>query len=535
VSMESPVPGLTVSEVLGHGGYSVVYRARQESMGREVALKVDNRTVRDERDRRRFLREANAAGQLSGHPNVISLFDAGITTDGRPYLVMEVCGGGSLADRMRQNGPLPPAEVRELGVRISDALAAAHDAGVLHRDLKPANILVNGYGSYTLSDFGLAATHDANQLVSGTVEALTPAYAPPEVFRMERPTTAVDIYGLGATLYALLSGRPPRWPADGQPSLATMMVLHDEPVPDLPGVPVALTAVLRKAMSSHPADRHGSALELRDALAAVSIETAAVTDTRPSASTTVAPVRSRRAESSYRSTGSGRVARRAASRRRRTHAVAIGLGVAVLVVGGLAGTALWSSGTTGASPTNAANRSDAGTDRAAPETIVTLPAEPSATPSPSVGDPDTITADGYGPFVVGQPADPLVASQLARTPVGAEQCDPDGQLVASDSRYTGVYAFKPAGTIGYVVIVSSAHTTRDGLKIGTPMEDVLATVPDAEELSPRDGLRYLVTNRDNGLLFVDDGEGRVGAIVVGSRAQLVEIAEGNVRPDICGI
>ena len=89
--MESPVPGLTVSEVLGHGGYSVVYRARQESVGREVALKVDNRTVRDERDRRRFLREANAAGQLSGHLNVISLFDAGITTDGRPYLVMEVC------------------------------------------------------------------------------------------------------------------------------------------------------------------------------------------------------------------------------------------------------------------------------------------------------------------------------------------------------------------------------------------------------------------------------------------------------------
>ena len=238
---------------------------------------------------------------------------------------------------MRQDGPLPPAEVRELGVRISGALAAAHDAGVLHRDLKPANILVNGYGSYILSDFGLAATHDANQMVSGTVEALTPAYAPPEVFRMERPTTAVDIYGLGATLYALLCGLQRWWPADGQPSLATMMALHDEPVPVSPArqtrSPPCCARPCPRISPTVTARRWSSA---RHSLPCQS-KMAPVTDTPPPAGTTVAPVWSSRVESSYRSTGSGRVARRAASRRRRTHAVAIGLGAAVLVVGALAG------------------------------------------------------------------------------------------------------------------------------------------------------------------------------------------------------
>jgi serine/threonine protein kinase len=254
--------------VLGHGGFSVVYRARQELLGRDVALKVGNRTMTDDRDRRRFLREAHAAGRLSDHPNVISLYDAGVAPDDRPYLVMELCPDGSLADRLRAHGALPPAYVREVGIGIADALAEAHGAGVLHRDLKPANVLVNRFGVAGLADFGLTASHEANQYVSGTVEALSPAFAPPEVFRMERPTTAVDIYGLGATLYALLTGRPPRWPAHGYPSIVTMAHLHDEPLPDVPGVATAFTAVLRRAMASEPGDRYASAGELRDALRA---------------------------------------------------------------------------------------------------------------------------------------------------------------------------------------------------------------------------------------------------------------------------
>ncbi len=248
-----------------------MYRGRQESVGREVALKVDNRMVRDDRDRRRFLREAHAAGQLSDHPNVISVFDAGITEDGRPYLVMELCSG-SLADRLGKDGTVPAPDVREVGVRIADALEVAHQAGVLHRDLKPANILVNRFGSPGLADFGLAASHDTSRQLSATLEALTPAYAAPEVFRMERPTVAVDVYGLAATLYSLLSGRPPRWPAEGYPSIATIISMQNDPIPDLPGVPSALVAVLRKAMANEPADRYPSAAAFRDALKGVALD-----------------------------------------------------------------------------------------------------------------------------------------------------------------------------------------------------------------------------------------------------------------------
>jgi serine/threonine protein kinase len=160
-----------------------VYRGWQVAVGREVAVKVDSRALRGERDQRRFFREMNAAGRLSGHPNVIDIYDAGTLADGRPYLVMELCPAGSLADELHRRGPMSAAEVRGIGTSIADALAAAHDAGVLHRDIKPANILVNRYGIVGLADFGLASIVAATGEQSVTREALTPAYASPESFR----------------------------------------------------------------------------------------------------------------------------------------------------------------------------------------------------------------------------------------------------------------------------------------------------------------------------------------------------------------
>ncbi|OPG13495.1 serine/threonine-protein kinase [Microbispora sp. GKU 823] len=150
------VPGYEVLGILGQGGFGVVYRARQLAVGREVALKVDNRVLVSDRDRRRFMREVTSAGALSGHPHVADVYDAGVLPDGRPYMVLELCPNGSLADRLRDAGPLGPREVRDIGIKIADALAAAHAVGVLHRDVKPANILVNSYGMVALSDFGLA-------------------------------------------------------------------------------------------------------------------------------------------------------------------------------------------------------------------------------------------------------------------------------------------------------------------------------------------------------------------------------------------
>jgi hypothetical protein len=260
------VPGYEVSGVLGQGGFGIVYRARQLAVDREVALKVDNRVLVSERDRRRFMREVTSAGALSGHPHVAHVYDAGVLPDGRPYMVLELCPGGSLLDRMRAEGRLAPAEVADIGVRIADALSAAHAVGVLHRDIKPANILVNRYGNVVLSDFGLATMPSAGGEMSVTRESLTPAYAPPEAFELTEPTAAGDVYSLAATLYALLSGRPPRFPESGVANLAIIMALHRQPIPEIPGVPPELTEVLRQAMASDPARRTPSVAALRDAL-----------------------------------------------------------------------------------------------------------------------------------------------------------------------------------------------------------------------------------------------------------------------------
>ena len=244
-----------------------MYRAWQVAVGREVAVKVDNRVLISDRDRRRFMREVTAAGRLSGHPHVIDVYDAGTLGDGRPYLVMELCPAGSLNDALRRHGPMSAAQIRDIGIKIADALAAAHAAGILHRDIKPANILVNRYGMVGLSDFGLASIIAGSGDQTASREALTPAYASPESFRGEEPTPAADLYSLTATLYALLAGRPPRFPADGRsPSPAMIMALHDQPVDDVSGAPVALMGLLRRGLATDPAVRPHSAVELRDAL-----------------------------------------------------------------------------------------------------------------------------------------------------------------------------------------------------------------------------------------------------------------------------
>jgi len=268
-----PVPGLSGLTVLARGGYATVYRAVQESIGRDVAVKIENRSLDSERDRRRFMREARAAGRMSSHPHVVDLFDAGVLPDGHPYMIMELCEG-SYADRLRA-GRLPPAEVREVGIKIADALADAHRLGVLHRDVKPANILVSGFGEPALADFGLAVLTEMRD-VSTTFEVLTPAYAPREMFRSGcEPSPAADVYSLCATLYALLRGKPPRWQDDRDPSLITLFELFDSPIPDLPGVPAQLLDVLRAGMSNDPGTRP-SAEELRDRLGNVPVQPAAV-------------------------------------------------------------------------------------------------------------------------------------------------------------------------------------------------------------------------------------------------------------------
>ncbi len=262
------IPGLSGLTVLARGGYATIYRATQDWVGREVAVKVENRTLDNERDQRRFRREARAAGQMSSHPHVVDLFDVGVTHDLHPYMIMELCDG-SYADRMKV-APLTPGEARDVGVKIADALAEAHLLGVLHRDVKPANLLISRWGEPQLADFGLAVLAETRE-TSITLEVHTPAYSPPETFRHGPPTAAVDVYSLCATLYALMSGRPPRWQNNPNPSVLTLLEVFDQPIPDLPGVPKEFLDILRLGMANDPRERP-TAMALRDMLAALPIE-----------------------------------------------------------------------------------------------------------------------------------------------------------------------------------------------------------------------------------------------------------------------
>ncbi|MET0234892.1 MAG: serine/threonine-protein kinase [Kibdelosporangium sp.] len=259
------IPGLRIVETLGSGGFGVVYRARQPQLDRDVAVKLDNRILPGE-ERAKFLREARAAARLSGHPNVVNIYDAGITPDGRPYIVMELCPGGSLLDVLQEEGPLPPERVLDIGLRLADALGFAHEAGVLHRDIKPANVLVDAFGAVKLADFGLAAILDAPGESTITMGALSPSYAAPEVFAWGAPSPAADVYSLAATLYTLATGHLPRdipWPPDSLDQLASAFRVQVKPIP---GVPPQVNAALARALAVDTSQRTPSPRLLADEL-----------------------------------------------------------------------------------------------------------------------------------------------------------------------------------------------------------------------------------------------------------------------------
>jgi Protein kinase domain len=258
---------------IARGGFAIVWQARQESLNRLVAVKVDERKLDTDAERRRFLREAGAAGRMSGHPGIVTVHDAGLLGDDRPFLVMELCPGGSLTRWMTADPRPSQRRVRDVGVRIADALSAAHLLGVLHRDVKPANILIDAYNNAGLADFGLAALIDPDTPLSETVEAITPAYAPPEVFAKKPLTEYADVYSLAATLYAVLSGRAPRWSETTEtPSIPEIIKRQKSPIRRIAGVDKAFMDVLLSAMAENPEDRL-TAAQFRDQLTALNLST----------------------------------------------------------------------------------------------------------------------------------------------------------------------------------------------------------------------------------------------------------------------
>ncbi|MFI7167073.1 protein kinase [Rhodococcus erythropolis] len=262
VAAELAASGFDDAHEIGRGGFGVVYRCVQPSLDRAVAVKVLTADL-DEENRARYFREQRAAGRLTGHPNVVNVFQAGVTSNGRPFIVMPYFAQDSVDTRIRNQGPLPLNDVLRIGVKIAGALQAAHLLGILHRDVKPGNILITDYGEPALSDFGIA--HFVGGFETGTgVVTGSPAYIAPEIVAGESPSSAAaDVYGLGATLFAAVSGHAAFERRSGEQLVAQFLRITSDPVPDPReyGIDEDVGAIIEGAMSADPKSRP-SAVEL---------------------------------------------------------------------------------------------------------------------------------------------------------------------------------------------------------------------------------------------------------------------------------
>ncbi|MGH3893601.1 MAG: protein kinase domain-containing protein [Rhodococcus qingshengii] len=263
---ELAAEGFEKAAVVGRGGFGIVYRCRQPNLDRLVAVKVLSPDT-DHQDRARFLREQQAMGRLSGHPNIVQVLQVGATYTGRLYIVMPFHRRDSLDAWIADSGPLTTPETLAAGVKLSGALETAHRGGVLHRDVKPANILVTEYGEPQLTDFGIARIAGGEKTTHGLVTG-SPAYIAPELLRGADACARTDVYGLGATLFTALTGRPAFARRRGEQVFAQLLRIENEPLPDLrdKGVPDAVCSVIQTAMARNPAHRPATAAELGFAL-----------------------------------------------------------------------------------------------------------------------------------------------------------------------------------------------------------------------------------------------------------------------------
>ena len=270
------IDGIENAVEIGRGGFAAVYMADQPRFRRKVAVKVLFADALDDQSRRRFERECESMGTLSSHPAIVTLYDAGFTSDDRPYLVMMFLEGGSLADRLDRAGRIEWNEVRDIGVRLAEALDAAHRSGIIHRDVKPDNVLVSEFGNVELSDFGIARITGATQTATGVISA-TVVHAAPEVLEGEPPTAASDIYSLGSTLYELMSGTPAFVRTTDQSITPLLRRILLDDLPDLrpAGVPDAMASTIERMMARAPADRYSNGAEVAGALRGLAVVPAA--------------------------------------------------------------------------------------------------------------------------------------------------------------------------------------------------------------------------------------------------------------------
>ncbi len=309
-----------ITRELARGGMGVVFEARQLSLNRKVALKmILAGQLAHETDVKRFYTEAEAAANLD-HPGIVPIFEVG-QHEGQHYFSMGFVEGQSLSQRLT-DGPLPPREAAALMAAVADAIDYAHQCGVIHRDLKPGNILLDQKGNPRVTDFGLAKKLEGDSGLTGSGQIMgTPSYMPPEQAGGKRAAVgpAADVYALGATLYALITGRPPFQAATAMDTV--LQVISDEPVPPRrlnPSIPRDLETISLKCLEKEPDRRYANA-------AAMAADLRRFLTGEPIAARPVTRLE--------------RLAKWA--RRKPTLAAAYTLGLLAVLLGGLGGMAVW--------------------------------------------------------------------------------------------------------------------------------------------------------------------------------------------------
>jgi eukaryotic-like serine/threonine-protein kinase len=452
---ETPdLSGLVDVSPIGAGGFADVYRARQAHLGRWVALKVFRVALHDAAVTEQFRAECQAVSRLDDHLHVIRVYDAGLLPDGRPYLVTELCDSSLQQLVVRRGGALPEPEAVELGYRVAIALLGAHAAQVIHGDVTPQNVLVRPSGAPVLADFGLAVLRDYR---GNTASGFNPAYAAPETLSHEGSIDErTDVYGLGATLYAMLTGRAPfalRW---GEADAERNRRVLEEPVSWPPGTTVSerLHGLVSTMLAKEPAQRPELSIvadelarlgdDLTQPLAPPVVhsgppddagvegeKTVAISDETPGASSVTgiqAPDPEQSAPNTTRS--------RAKSR------LVIGATVTLLLAGGVLIWTVVASSTTGDAPPAATASGVPAISLAPPDPLGALATRLSWSGTPGLTYTLVVTRQGEGPR--DEPAGEATNVTVATEP-------------------TAAYCFRVRGTDGQQVVESNVQRLRDAM------------------------------------------------------------------------
>ncbi len=301
----------TLTDRIGGGGMAEVYLARDTVLEREVAVKIlRGQFSHDDEFVERFRREARSAAALS-HPNIVQVYDQGRAEDGTYYMAIEYVPGGTLKERIVEQGALDPAEAVGIAGKVAEALSVAHDRGIIHRDIKPQNVLMTPRGEAKVADFGIARAASATVVTQTNLVLGTAGYMSPEQAIGERVEPTSDLYSLGVVLYEMLTGCLP-YEADTPIGVAMQHINAppQSPRDANPEVPEDLDAVTLRLLSKDPADRYPSADTLAQDLERIRNSLPVSAAPRATSETRVAPVAAPVQPTRSRPTSVGRTTRR---------------------------------------------------------------------------------------------------------------------------------------------------------------------------------------------------------------------------------